>query len=117
MQIEGAWARPAQAGANSAVYFVLTNLTEDDQLISAASPVASQAQIHATTIDEDGIASMQQQEQVEVPVGAVITFRPGGLHIMLLGLSMDLIEGDSIQVTLTFENYGEMTIDVPVENN
>jgi copper(I)-binding protein len=117
IQVEGAWARPAQAGANSAAYFVLTNLAEDDVLLAADSPIASQAQIHATVIDENGTASMQLQEEVEVPAGAVITFRPGGLHVMLLGLTTDFLQGDTIQITLIFENYGELAIDVPIENN
>lgn len=117
LQVEGAWARPAQAGANSAVYFVLTNFDEDDLLVGAESTVASQTQIHATILAEDGTASMQHQEQVQVPAGAVITFRPGGLHVMLMNLSTDLSEGDTLQITLFFETYGEMTFDVPVENN
>jgi copper(I)-binding protein len=117
IQVEGSWARPAQAGANSAVYFVLTNRYEDDTLLGASSSVANMTQIHATLIDEEGQASMQHQEELDVPAGAVITFRPGGLHVMLMNLNSDLAEGDTIQVTLTFENYGELTIDVPVENN
>ena len=36
---------------------------------------------------------------------------------MLMGLNTDLVEGDSIQVTLVFEIYGELEIDVPIESN
>ena len=117
IQIEGAWARPAQTGANSAVYFVLSNREQDDRLTGAQSTAANMVQIHATVVDEDGTASMQHQEVLDVPAGSILTFRPGGLHVMLMGLNSDLVEGDTIQVTLMFENYGELTIDVPVENN
>jgi len=117
IQIEGAWARPAQTGANSAVYFVLSNREQDDRLTGAQSTAANMVQIHATVVDEDGTASMQHQEVLDVPAGSILTFRPGGLHVMLMGLNSALVEGDTIQVTLMFENYGELTIDVPVENN
>lgn len=117
IQIEGAWARPAQVGANSAVYFVLSNRDEDDRLLGAQSSVADMVQVHATVIDDQGQASMQHQEVLDVPAGTILTFRPGGLHVMLMGLNMDLVEGESIQVTLVFESYGELTIDVPIESN
>ena len=117
IQIEGAWARPAQTGANSAVYFVLSNREQDDRLTGAQSTAANMVQIHATVVDDEGTASMQHQEVLDVPAGSILTFRPGGLHVMLMGLNSDLVEGNTIQVTLIFENYGELTINVPVENN
>jgi len=49
--------------------------------------------------------------------GGRLTFEPGGLHVMLMGLTQDLVEGDTIQVTLIFEISGEFEFDVPVENN
>ena len=117
IQIEGAWARPAQTDANSAVYFVLSNREQDDRLTGAQSTAANMVQIHATVVDDDGTASMQHQEVLDVPAGSILTFRPGGLHVMLMSLNSDLVEGDTIQVTLMFENFGGLTIDVPVENN
>jgi copper(I)-binding protein len=117
IQIDGAWARPAQAGANSAVYFVLSNRDQDDRLIGVRSSAANMVQVHATLVDEAGTASMQHQETLDVPAGSMLTFRPGGLHVMLMGLTSDLVEGDILQVTLIFETYGELEIDVPVENN
>jgi copper(I)-binding protein len=40
--------------------------------------------------------------------------KPGGHHIMLLGLTRDLHPGDTVTVRLRFERAGERLIEAPV---
>jgi copper(I)-binding protein len=40
--------------------------------------------------------------------------KPGGLHVMVIGLTQDLPEGSSLQITYTFAHSGDVTLDVPV---
>ena len=61
-----------------------------------------------------GVMMMVQQENVPVGAQSQIEFSPGGLHVMLIGLNQDLNPGDTFQVTLNFENAGQITMDVPV---
>ena len=61
-----------------------------------------------------GVMTMVQQENVPVGAQSQIEFSPGGLHVMLIGLNQDLNPGDTFQVTLNFENAGQITMDVPV---
>lgn len=119
--VEGAWARPAKAdaamGATSAVYFTLHNAgTADDALVGAkAEAVAGKAEVHETVMDASGAMKMQPAPKVAVPAGGAVEFKPGGLHVMLMDLKKDLAEGDTFQVTLTFEKSGEKTVDVTVK--
>ena len=62
-----------------------------------------------------GVMMMVQQENVPVGVQSQIEFKPGGLHVMLIGLNQDLKPGDTFQVTLNFEKAGQITMDVPVK--
>ena len=68
----------------------------------------------ASSVPLGEVMTMVQQENVPVPGGGKVTFEPGGLHVMLVGLNSDLVVGDTIEFTLTFEKAGEITIQVPV---
>lgn len=115
LQVEGAWARPAQAGGNSAIYFVINNpLAEADTLLSASTDVAETVELHLSKM-EDGAMVMQQQSSVPVGARSKVNFEPGGLHVMLIGLKNDLKAGDTFQATLRFEQAGDIAVDVSVK--
>ena len=63
----------------------------------------------------DGIMKMRPVEGgIAVPAEGMAELKPGGLHVMLLGLAAPLAEGATIPVTLTFEKAGAITVEVPV---
>jgi copper(I)-binding protein len=97
------------------VYFVINNRsTSQDHLLSAASDVAAVTQVHQTTIDASGKASMAEQAVLTVPTRSQVDFKPGGLHVMLMDLKKDLKPGDSVPLTLTFEQAGTVKIEAEV---
>lgn len=112
LQVNDVWARPGIAGGNSGVFFVIDNPVADDLLLSASSDVAGAVELHKT-IMKDGVMQMVQQMNVPVPVGETV-FKPGDLHVMLIGLNNDLKPGDTFTVMLTFEKAGEQVLDVVV---
>ena len=111
--VNDVWARPGLAEGNSAVFFVIDNPGAEDFLLSASSDVAGAVELHKT-IMEDGNMKMVHQMNVPVPTGETV-FKPGDLHVMLIGLKNDLKPGDTFTVTLNFENAGEKTLDVVVK--
>ena len=116
LTVTDAWARPAFKSDNGAVYFVIENGTaETDALFSASTDIASSAEVHISMVSDQGVASMQMQEAVQVPAGEDIPFKPGGLHIMLVNLNRDLKVGDTITLTLNFKEAGSVTVEVPVK--
>lgn len=107
------WARPGLAGGNSAVYFTIENATGSaDILRSAASDVAGAVELHMTVM-QDGNMQMVHQQEVSVQSGKT-EFKPGGLHVMLIGLNQDLNPGDTFSLTLNFAGAGAMPLDVTV---
>ena len=112
LQVNDAWARPGLAGGNSAVFFVIDNPGPDDLLLSADSDVAEAVELHKT-IMQDETMQMVQQMNVPVPIGETV-FKPGDLHVMLIGLENDLQPGDTFTVTVDFETAGKQTLDVTV---
>ncbi len=61
-----------------------------------------------------GEMKMQKVEFIELPAGEAVALKPGGYHIMFIGLVGPLELGTTIQLTLVFEDAGEITVDVPV---
>ncbi len=113
--IEEAWARPpAMAGGNGAAYFLLSNDgAVADRLIGVASPLAM-AEMHESVMADDGTMAMNPVDGVDLPAGETVAFERGGLHIMFMGVAEPPAVGDTVQLTLTFQNAGEITSDVPV---
>ena len=110
------WARPAASSDNGAVYFIISNATDtEDRLLSVSTDVASAAEVHMSMMDSNGVMSMQMQEAFAIPAQQEVIFKPGGVHVMLIGLSQDLNIGDTISLTLNFEAAGSITVQAPVE--
>ena len=111
------WARPTPPSArNGAVYMEIRNSgAESDTLTGIKTALAPIVEIH-TTLNEDGVMKMRRVENgVEAPAGGAVKFEPGGLHVMLIGLTEPLKEGARHPVTLVFQKAGEIAVDIKVE--
>lgn len=116
IEVHDPWARPAMTGENSAVYLLLHNHTaEDDELVSVSSDVATSVELHESKmVDGTDLMEMTPVASVPLPSDGEVEFKPGGLHIMLVGLTRDLKVGDQFDVTLTFKSGLTLKVTVPV---
>jgi len=109
-----AWAREARQGEVSAAYMTLTNSGDaDDVLLEARSDVAAATEVHQTSM-QAGVMRMGPAGPITVPAGGTVSFRPGGYHVMLIGLTQDLPAGAELQLTLVFEQSGEIMVPLTV---
>ena len=100
---------------NGGAYLKLVNAGgADDRLVSVSADVARSVELHSMSMQGD-VMHMRQVDAVEVPAGKTVELKPGGLHVMLLGLKAPLKEGEKFPVRLKFENAGELTVTVNVE--
>jgi len=116
LSIIDARARPAPLpGGTAAIYFtVLNGLDQPVQLVSAASPAAGAVETHET-VNEDGVMKMiPLPEGYPVPAGTALVLQPGGKHIMLIDIVEPLEPGDTIELTVTFDNGQLFELRVPV---
>jgi copper(I)-binding protein len=109
-------ARPTAPGAETgAVYLVLMNHgAVDDSLTGMSTPAAETAELHRT-VDSGGMSKMDAVPDLTVKSNDGVTFAPGGLHIMLMGLKQQLKPGDSFPLTLNFAKAGAVTVTVAVQ--
>lgn len=115
--VSGAWSRETAAGQTAGGGFVtLANSgAREDRLVSAASPVAAEVQLHTMSMD-GGIMRMRQVTAgIPVPARGKLELRPGSFHIMFIGLKRPLHQGERIPVTLHFQRAGRVTIQFAVQ--
>ena len=114
--IDHPWARAtAPRMMAGAVFLTLNNRGDtDDRLVSAASPASEIVELHTHLMD-GGIVRMRQVEAIAVPAGGTTVLKPGGLHVMLIGLNGQLMVGKSFPLTLTFERTGSVEVTVVIK--
>lgn len=116
LKIEGAWSRatPPKAPTGAAFMTITNSGADDDVLLSASAEVSKVAELHIH-LDLDGIMQMREVESIEIRPGQTISFEPGGLHVMLIGLKQPLAQGQSFPLTLNFEKAGPVVVPVDVQ--
>ena len=114
LEVSDAWARATPGKAETGVAYLTIRSPTSDRLVSASSPVAKKAELH--TMEMAGmVMKMRPLAGLDIPAGQPVTLKPGGEHIMLLGLNRPLREGQSFPLTLNFEKAGTRTVTVAVE--
>lgn len=113
--ISNAYVRAVPPGqANSAAFMEIKNSGGmDHSLVSGGSPAAEAVELHTHTM-EDGVMRMRRIDKIDLPAGQEVSLKPGGLHVMLIGLKQPLVPERSIPITLRYEDGSEVTVKVPV---
>ena len=120
LEITGAYARSSTSKSTSGAAFlsIVNNGVEDDRLIAAHSDIAKRIELHTHKEGENGVMRMMEIEGgIAVDAGGHHALKRGGDHIMLMGLTMPLAQGDVFPLTLTFEKAGDIEIEIPVDLN
>lgn len=116
--IEDAFARGGPR--SGAAFFTIRNDGEqDDRLLFVETDVAGRAELHTHSEDENGVVRMRPvgDGAITVPAGGTHALQRGGDHVMLMDLDAPLEQGARISVTLHFETAGEVSVEIPVDND
>lgn len=109
------YARATAAGQPTGGGFMkLVNGGGNDKLLSVSAEVSKSVEIHEMKMEGD-VMKMRQVDGLELKAGQTVELKPGGYHVMFIGLKAPLKAGDSFPVKLKFEKAGEVTVDVKVE--
>ncbi len=113
-KVEAAWARPTVNGQSGGGGFLkITGGSANDRLLSASAGVSKVVELH--TMEMDGnVMRMRPIEAIAIPAGATVELKPGGNHVMFMGLTQTLKAGARFPLTLRFEKAGEVKVDMQV---
>lgn len=114
--IKDAWIQegPPSQKITAAFMLIENHNAAEIALLSASTDAARVVELHKMEL-EDGMMSMRKVDSINVPAGGMIELKPGGYHLMVIGLNKELKEGEDVKVTLRFSNDIRKTITVPVK--
>ncbi|WP_428035527.1 copper chaperone PCu(A)C [Amphritea sp.] len=115
VKVDHPYARAVPPGqANSAAFMTLTNNSDEEvSLISASTSVAKVAELHTHT-QENGVMKMRKIPQITMKANEQVQLKPGGLHVMLIGLKQNLNKDEMIDLTLNFSDGSSEKLDIKV---
>lgn len=114
--IQQPWSRATPPGVKVAAgYMTIRNTgSAADTLLGGSASVADRIEVHESS-EKDGVASMRKLNQgLEIPANGSVELKPGGLHLMLMGLKGTLVAGEPVQLVLNFEKAGSVTVEFAV---
>lgn len=114
LMISDAFARATAGQAkNGGGFLTIMNNGQNDKLIAANAPIAKKTELH-THIKDGDIMRMRKIEAIEIASGNKTMLKPGGHHVMFMGLKKPLKKGETFPLELTFEKAGKVTVTVNI---
>ena len=116
VHVDDPWTRATAPGQKVAGGFMRLTADADMTLLGGSSPVSSHFELHTMSMD-DGVMVMREVESIALPRGKTVELKPGGLHIMFIGLRQPIKAGDRVPVTLRLrgDDGRERTLEIEAE--
>jgi len=97
----------------AAVYLAIENTSNRMVTLTGVSTsIAKHSMIHQS-VEVDGLMTMKHQSEIEIKPGQIIEFKPGGRHIMLMGLNTSPML-DKFKLNLLFKSKAKEIVEVIV---
>nr|WP_255669923.1 copper chaperone PCu(A)C [Aeromicrobium wangtongii] len=118
VSVKDPWVKAADQGMTAAFATLRNAGGNEARVVSAAvESVTQTAELHEMAADDSGQMVMRQKpDGIVLPAGRSHELRPGGDHIMLIGLTKPVRAGDEVRVTLTFADRSELSFTAPARS-
>jgi periplasmic copper chaperone A len=108
--------QPSASAMTAGGYMAIINSgTEADRLIGIESTISAESSLHESKVDDSGMGTMTPVEAIEIAPGATVSLENGGYHIMFMGLTGPLMEGEMHKATLIFEKAGRVEVEFMID--
>ena len=118
LEIEHPHARATPPNAPvSGGYMVIRNTGDvPDRLVSGEASFADRVEVHEMAMDGDVMKMRQLADGLEIPAGGEVELKPGGYHIMFIGIDSQFKAGETRKASFTFEKAGTIELEFSVED-
>ncbi len=110
VEVADALCRPTPNGRDVTGCYITLTANTGDRLVSVSSPGSATAEIHEMKTENGVMMMAKLTNGLPLPAGEAVRLRPGGNHIMLMGVSAPLRAGDMVSLSLTFEKAGALGV-------
>lgn len=100
--VKDAWVRGTVEPQRATGAFMKITSAQGGKLVAVESPVAGVVEVHAMSMQGD-VMSMHAVPDLALPPGRTVDLKPGGYHVMMMGLKQALKAGDVVPLTLVIE--------------
>ena len=100
--VKDPWVRGTVPQQQATGAFMQITSAQGGKLVSASSPVAGVVEIHEMAMDGN-VMKMRAIPGLDLPAGKAVDLKPGGYHVMLMGLKQPLKDGETVPLTLVVE--------------
>ena len=118
LEIEHPYARatPPNAPVSGGYMTIRNSGAEADRLVSGEADFADRVEIHEMTMDGEVMKMRQLVDGLEIPAGGEVVLKPGGYHVMFIGIDSQFKDGETRTVKLTFEKAGSIDLEFDVKD-
>jgi copper(I)-binding protein len=118
LEIEQPYARatPPNAPVSGGYMTIRNSGAETDRLISGEADFADRVEIHEMAMEGDVMKMRQLADGLEIPAGGEVVLKPGGYHVMFIGIDSQFKDGETRNVKLTFEKAGSIELEFKVQD-
>jgi periplasmic copper chaperone A len=118
LEIENPYARatPPNAPVSGGYMTIRNSGAEADRLISGEATFAERVEIHEMAMDGEVMKMRQLADGLEIPAGGEVVLKPGGYHVMFIGIDSQFKDGETRNVKLTFEKAGTIELEFAVQD-
>lgn len=102
IEVHQPWVRGTLPGQNIAAAYMEIHSSRAVSLVKVSSPVAKMVEMHETRMEGD-VNRMREVRRIDVPAGGSVALKPGGYHLMLMGVTKPLQAGQTVPFSLVFE--------------
>jgi periplasmic copper chaperone A len=113
--VKDAWVRGTVPQQRASGLFAEITSTKGGRLVAVSSPVAAVVEIHEMAMEGNVMRMRALPDGLALPAGKTVTLRPGGYHVMLMGLKQQLKAGEKIPFTLTVEDADKTRETISIE--
>jgi len=108
VDVSNAWARGTVPAQTASGVFMTLQAHEAAKLVGVSSPAAASVELHEMKM-EGNVMRMRPVASIDLPKMQQVELKPGGYHVMLMGLKGQLKKGDKVPLTLKIEQGGKVT--------
>ncbi len=114
--VNNAWVRATVAQQKATGAFMQLTAAKDTKLVSVSTTLTAMAEVHEMAMDNN-VMRMRQISALDLPAGKAVELKPGGYHLMLMDLKQQVKAGDTVPLTLVFEDRAgkRETVEVKAE--
>lgn len=116
LDISTAWARATPKGATiGGGYLKITNAgATADRLVGGSTVISGKFEVHEMSMSGGVMKMRPVSGGLEIKPGETVELKPGGVHIMFVGLKQQLQQGQHFKAALQFEKAGKVDVDFSV---